>query len=263
MARLVTLCMNILIIILSKVPLIRDLIRWRTVNQEWNEAPRQCRFVNMHSDNQEAKFLIQFNSSERTFGISSRTFEVHSRYSFRDTVGFGCCMGNKYYGGSCSIAGSYNGILCVRGTLMDGSDNDEHVYLWNPSIKKLRELPQPPLHTPFQFHMGFGSCHNNKNYKIVRLSKSTNDTPNHHILICTEVFRFYENKWIVSMDQFTVERPQIIFDRNGGFQCDKHPVFCHNNFNWIVDFPLRVIQKQLSPQSQHIPLSHFILRMKN
>ncbi|XP_062100568.1 F-box protein At3g07870-like [Humulus lupulus] len=185
--------MDLILKIISKVPLIRDLIRWRIVNKEWNKELREPSFVEEHLKNQEVT--------------------------------------DKFLRGSCMISGSYHGILCVNATL---SDDLKLVCLWNPSLNKLRELPQPPLE--LQFHMGFGSCKNN--YKVVRLSKSTTRLTNNHISMCTGVFRFNENRWIVSLDQFTiVVPPETILDRFGSFHCDQRPVFCKNNLNWILNLP--------------------------
>ncbi|KAJ4835162.1 hypothetical protein Tsubulata_028752 [Turnera subulata] len=70
-------------------------------------------------------------------------------------------LDNPCMGKSCTIIiGSYNGLVLVM-------DDDSGLYLWNPSIRKVKALPArsgPDCERPL---IGFGFCQTNKNFKVV------------------------------------------------------------------------------------------------
>ena len=65
------------------------------------------------------------------------------------------------------IVGSCNGLLCLSGY---GPDSDTVIYLWNPSIRKYKKLPDRGV--PHSQTFGFAYHSENNDYKVVRISRT-------------------------------------------------------------------------------------------
>ncbi|XP_050281187.1 F-box protein CPR1-like [Quercus robur] len=63
------------------------------------------------------------------------------------------------------IVGSCNGLLCLA-DLVYGNV----IYLWNPSVRKFKKLPDPCLVNSKYVKMGFAYHSENNDYKVVRIS---------------------------------------------------------------------------------------------
>ena len=70
----------------------------------------------------------------------------------------------------CDIVGSCNGILCVAG--FGSVSTDDVIYLWNPSIRKFKQLPNTCLGKLSDVKLGFAYHSENNDYKVVRISCS-------------------------------------------------------------------------------------------
>ena len=63
------------------------------------------------------------------------------------------------------IVGSSNGLLCLADL-----DSGKVIYLWNPSVRKFKKLPDPCLVNSRFVKMGFAYHSENNDYMVVRIS---------------------------------------------------------------------------------------------
>ncbi|KAL1816701.1 hypothetical protein ACET3Z_019275 [Daucus carota] len=69
------------------------------------------------------------------------------------------------------VVNSCNGIICLANLV----NHNDLVYLWNPSIRKCRKLPDPPRRRSFRFKIGFGYDSISADYKVVRCDYDYDD----------------------------------------------------------------------------------------
>lgn len=62
------------------------------------------------------------------------------------------------------VINSYNGIVCVAVL-----DDDDLFFLWNPSLRMCRKLPDPPSWGLYRYTIGFGYDSVSNDYKVVRI----------------------------------------------------------------------------------------------
>ncbi|KAK9994104.1 hypothetical protein SO802_023807 [Lithocarpus litseifolius] len=86
-----------------------------------------------------------------------RTFETISEFRIPFT----------FQSGYPKLVGSCNGILCFTDFFTSKSKD---VYLWNPSIRKFKRLPNTCLTQLSNVALGFGNDSLNNDYKVVRIS---------------------------------------------------------------------------------------------
>ena len=67
------------------------------------------------------------------------------------------------------LVGSCNGILCLTDFIVSEFNG---VYLWNPSVRKFKKLPDTCLSRLHHAKLGFGYDSLNNDYKVVRISRS-------------------------------------------------------------------------------------------
>ncbi|KAL4599514.1 hypothetical protein ACB092_11G132800 [Castanea dentata] len=80
------------------------------------------------------------------------------------------------------IVGSCNGLLCLAAS-------DNAIYLWNPSIKKFKRLPDTCLRSKMPAILGFAYHSENDDYKVVRISHLSRDLPT------IEVYTLSSDSW--------------------------------------------------------------------
>ena len=84
--------------------------------------------------------------------------------------------------------GSCNGILCFTDFI---TSKPKDVYLWNPSIRKFKRLPNTCLTQLSNVALGFGYDSLNNDYKVVRISLSTAKRPKPDV----EVYSLSSDSW--------------------------------------------------------------------
>ena len=84
--------------------------------------------------------------------------------------------------------GSCNGILCFTDFI---TSKPKDVYLWNPSIRKFKRLPNTCLTQLSNVALGFGYDSQNNDYKVVRISLSTAKRPKPDV----EVYSLSSDSW--------------------------------------------------------------------
>ncbi|XP_060190321.1 F-box/kelch-repeat protein At3g06240-like [Lycium barbarum] len=160
---------EVLIEVLLRLPT-KSIIQWYSLLTSSN-------FISIHlNNNQDDYLLVRHNSGEPEKEIyalfcDNENFDEYVEFDFP----FEC--------GRLNIVGSCNGLLCFSDDYRIGGFRDLF-YLWNPSIRKSFQLPQPifTLETRgprgFDHTHGFGFDRVTNDYKVVRIVP-TNEVPPH------------------------------------------------------------------------------------
>nr|XP_023910101.1 F-box/kelch-repeat protein At3g23880-like [Quercus suber] len=112
--------------------------------------------------------------------VLDRTFETISEFRIPFT------FQSRYPG----LVGSCNGILCFTDFIISKS---EDVYLWNPSIRKFKRLPNTCLTQLSKVALGFGYDSQNNDYKVVRFSWAISGKPKPPLEV--EVYSLSSDSW--------------------------------------------------------------------
>ncbi|XP_030935079.1 F-box/kelch-repeat protein At3g23880-like [Quercus lobata] len=164
---------EIVLEILARLP-VKSLLRFRCVCKTWYSYITNPNFISTHLlcyNNHDGGYVIHMprtvvlmasfhrpHSQICTLAFD-RTFETISEFRIPFTFQSG------YHG----LVGSCNGILCFTDFIKSKSKN---VYLWNPSIRKFKRLPNTCLNQTQVLNVahGFGYDSLNNDYKVVRFS---------------------------------------------------------------------------------------------
>ncbi|KAL4599904.1 hypothetical protein ACB092_11G160400 [Castanea dentata] len=184
--------------ILTRLPT-KSVIRFRCVCKTWDSSITTPCFISTHlnnlaNDNDNGDgYIIHMpwdtNSSNRAVCTVAfdRTFDRISEIE----VPF------DFPSGSIQIVGSCNGLLCLahnRGL----TTSDNVIYLWNPSIRKFKRLPDSCLPQMGYEHLGsstlgFAYHLENNDYKVLRISSYFGIKP--HIPDEFEVYTLSSDSW--------------------------------------------------------------------
>ncbi|KAM4071905.1 hypothetical protein ACJW30_11G093700 [Castanea mollissima] len=196
--------------ILTRLP-VKSVMRFRCVCKSWYSSIKPSDFIDTHLSNYKDShdingYVIHMPSVRNTFFSSSsssntsipvctvafdRTFDKISDVRIPLDVNFN------------QIVGSCNGLLCV-------ANSDNVVYLWNPSIRKFKRLPDTLLVRLVNVTLGFAYHPENNDYKVVRISSTPFGAPvSYHEI---EVYTLSSDSWR------RVETPSttnvILYDKN-------------------------------------------------
>ncbi|CAN6700171.1 unnamed protein product [Malus baccata var. baccata] len=87
------------------------------------------------------------------------------------------------------VHGSWNGLVCISNSAFMTLESP--VYLWNPSIRNLKRLPNSLQHTTAFVHLGFGFHSEVDNYRVVRVARFLCNKS----IFGIEVYNFRLNCW--------------------------------------------------------------------
>ncbi|KAF3956130.1 hypothetical protein CMV_018720 [Castanea mollissima] len=163
---------EIVLEILARLP-VKSLLRFRCVCKTWYSYITNPNFISAHLlcyNNHDPGYVIHMprttvhmahihrpHSQICTLALD-RTFETISEFRIPFT----------FQSGFPDLVGSCNGILCITDFVRSKSND---VYLWNPSIRKFKRLPNTCLtRLSYNVVLGFGYDSLNNDYKVVRLS---------------------------------------------------------------------------------------------
>nr|XP_023884580.1 F-box/kelch-repeat protein At3g23880-like [Quercus suber] len=135
-----------------------------------------------------------------------RTFETISEFRIPFT----------FQSGYPGLVGSCNDILCFTDFIISKS---EDVYLWNPSIRKFKRLPNTCLTQLSKVALGFGYDSQNNDYKVVRFSWTISGKPKPPPKV--EVYSLSSDSW-----------------RRIGLGISWRPNVLAHYFNYTLTFPL-------------------------
>ncbi|KAL2530258.1 F-box/kelch-repeat protein [Forsythia ovata] len=149
--------------ILLRLP-VKSLVKFRCVSKSWLSLISSTQFAKNH-----LKISSQKNKGEHdnlVFGylrdplVILRSFNLDS--FMHDIRSLDAAKVNGFVMDSISLlmVGSCNGLICVR-------DNIHEIFLWNPSIRKSKELPDSGSPYFLSLTYGFGFDDINDDYKVV------------------------------------------------------------------------------------------------
>ncbi|XP_023926063.1 F-box/kelch-repeat protein At3g23880-like [Quercus suber] len=168
--------LEIVLNILTRLPA-KSVIRFRCVCKPWNSSITSSYFISTHlnnfahahdidNDNDNGDgYIIHMpwdaNSSNRVVCTVAldRTFDRISEIEVPFNFPFG----------SIKIVGSCNGLLCLAGGIGGFPTTDKVIYLWNPSIRKFKRLPDSCLGKLDFVKFGFAYHSENNDYKVLRI----------------------------------------------------------------------------------------------
>ncbi|KAL4616215.1 hypothetical protein ACB092_07G182400 [Castanea dentata] len=167
--------------ILANLPA-KSVLRFRCVSKTWDSSITTPSFIsthlNLNNNNNNLAYLINF---------ASTPFEsqIHNTTTFKSTIprsigGYDPTFNriSEYpipsgFPSSCYLkAGSCNGLVCFTQhkceyyPFITGA-----IYLWNPSIRKLKRLPDFSPNQHEWFSTGFAYQSNTNDYKVVKISQ--------------------------------------------------------------------------------------------
>ncbi|KAK9265610.1 hypothetical protein L1049_028594 [Liquidambar formosana] len=154
---------DIVINILSRLP-VKSLMRFRCVCKSWHALVSDPNFVDMHLNQTYANnkgYVLMSDDGDNFSFHCGETFVLHRRLEVPFKIPFERFM----------VEGYCNGLICLRYRRIPIYDSD--MYLWNPSIRKFKVLPEskfrgrrstPKLGKMFTV---FGFCPQINDYRVV------------------------------------------------------------------------------------------------
>ena len=181
---------EIVLEILARLP-VKSVLRFRCVCKSWCSYITDPNFISTHLNHNHHDhhhdYVIHRPKSKSISSRSNlqvctlaldRTFETISEFRIPFT----------FQSGYPRLVGSCNGILCFTDCVTSKSKD---VYLWNPSIRKFKRLPDTCLTQLQTLVLGFGYDSQNNDYKVVRISLSTAKRPKPDV----EVYSLSSDSW--------------------------------------------------------------------
>ncbi|KAK3218075.1 hypothetical protein Dsin_012045 [Dipteronia sinensis] len=213
--------------ILGRLP-VRDLIRFTCVCKPWRDFITNPDFISTHLNLHRNidGYVLHHKMASTGAGLNcfsclhDKTYVEHSRFD----IPFSC---ESFY---FHLAGSLNGLLCL-------SDSYQYfgrtIYLWNPSIWKLKILRRTCFTHSYSdftnfFAIGFGFDHHTNDYKIVR------------IMYFGDFYRHYVEKQQPKAEVYSLARNswRRIGTNAGSYAIDKiSTAFVNGAVHWFASKP--------------------------
>uniref|UniRef100_A0A7N2MJ16 F-box domain-containing protein n=1 Tax=Quercus lobata TaxID=97700 RepID=A0A7N2MJ16_QUELO len=217
--------------ILARLP-VKSLLRFRCVCKSWYSSIATPNFIYNNllyckcNDHNPGFFIhmpkttcpmVSFRRphSQICTVASDRTFETTSEFR----IPFSFQSGYPHFVGSC------NGILCITDFVTSKSKD---VYLWNPSIRKFKRLPDTCLTQLRTVRLGFGYDSLNNDYKIVRISRTCAKPM---LPLEVEVYSLSSNSW-KRVGLGISWRSNAVFHK---FNCTLTFPFVSGNLHWMIE----------------------------
>ncbi|KAK9994099.1 hypothetical protein SO802_023802 [Lithocarpus litseifolius] len=218
--------------ILARLP-VKSLLRFRCICKTWYSYVTNPSFISTHllCYNQDGGYVIHMprttvhmvclhNPHSQICTVAAdRTLETISEFR----IPFTFQSGYPHFVGSC------NGILCITDFVTSKS---KVVYLWNPSIRKFKRLPDTCLtqtQVPNVAH-GFGYDSLNNDFKVVRISLyrfRTKGMPPLEV----EVYSLSSDSW-KRVELGISWRPNVVFSQfNFTLACP----FVSGHLHWMIE----------------------------
>ena len=221
---------EIVLEILARLP-VKSLLRFRCVCKTWYSFITNPNFISTHllCYNHDDGYVIHMPKTNFFMVLfhrphcqicmvaSDRTFETMSKFRIPFTI----------ESGYPNLVGSCNGILCFS-DFVTSMSND--VYLWNPSIRKFKRLPNTCLNQTQVLNVahGFGYDSLNNDYKVVRFSWTrTKWMPPPEV----EVYSLSSDSW-KSVELGISWRPNVI---SYGFNGILAFPFVSGHLHWMIE----------------------------
>ena len=193
---------DIVLNILTRLPA-KSVIRFRCVCKPWNSSITTSYFISTHlnsfahahahdidNDNGD-DYIIHMPRNTRAMNSSNRpvcTVALDRTFDRISEVE----IPFDFPSGSARIVGSCHGLLCLAG-IGGRNISDYAIYLWNPSIRKFKRLPDSSLGKLDSVALGFAYHSENNDYKVLRIS--SNRAAGQPIPAKIEVYTLSSDSW--------------------------------------------------------------------
>nr|XP_023892011.1 F-box/kelch-repeat protein At3g23880-like [Quercus suber] len=200
--------------ILARLP-VKSVLRFRCVSKTWYSSIATPNFISNHliyhkNNNNNLAYLISIPPTIASplninipifIGGYDHAFIRISEYP----IPFAFLVSYALSAGSC------NGLVCLY-HFRNASTNADPIYLWNPSIRKFKRLPDYSLTHFHRVSTGFAYQSETNDYKVVNIYQMP--VPNHHrgVEVEAEVYALSSNSWRrvgISVTNFFLSSPFI------------------------------------------------------
>ncbi|KAH0709555.1 hypothetical protein KY284_010982 [Solanum tuberosum] len=152
--------------ILLRLP-VKPLLRFRSVSKSWLGLISSRKFVNTHlniSANNKAfhRLILGFDPPENNLKDCSLDSLLYDHVTRAIDLDY---PPKKSYE-SIKVVGSINGVICV-------AIEQKDLFLWNPSIRKLKKLPSSRTGSFYMYGFGYDELHDD--YKVVDITLNVGD----------------------------------------------------------------------------------------
>ncbi|XP_075643146.1 F-box/kelch-repeat protein At3g06240-like [Castanea sativa] len=157
---------DIVLNILARLP-VKSVIRFRYISKSYDSSITNPNFISTHlknikdSHDNDNGFVIHMPSVTANIGFQRPVCTVALDRTFDRISELGIPFDFHYI--YTQIVGSCNGLLCF-------ANSANVVYLWNPSIRMFKKLPDTCLGQLKDVTLGFAYHPENNDYKVVRIS---------------------------------------------------------------------------------------------
>ncbi|GMY23247.1 F-box/kelch-repeat protein At3g06240-like [Fagus crenata] len=199
---------DIVLNILTRLP-VKSVIRFRCVCKSWYSSITCPNFISTHlnNNNKDHNYLIHMPFFARPMLNSpptrpfctltcDRAFDTISKFEIPFTLPCGTAI----------VVGSCNGVLCLV-EYENHHTNDTYtsvMYLWNPSIRKFKRLPDYCVSKLHLIRLGFAFHFDDNDYKVVKISPSVPPLE-------VEVYTLSSDSW---RKVGVPSRPNVAFDNS-------------------------------------------------
>ncbi|KAL6224803.1 hypothetical protein ACLB2K_003658 [Fragaria x ananassa] len=174
--------------IFARLPAVKLLLRLRCVCKSWHTLISSPSFIgayhkrNVLMPSSSEYLLIGSAENKKCFSLfSAETYDKCLDLEL-PTHGVGLDFG---------VAGSCHGLVCIS-TRSYSPTSEAPVYLWNPSIRKLRRLPEGIIGLSRPIYVAFGFQPGENDYKVVRIVREEESTSD---VYQVEVYSLRLNSW--------------------------------------------------------------------
>ncbi|KAB2608033.1 F-box/kelch-repeat protein [Pyrus ussuriensis x Pyrus communis] len=153
---------EILFDILATLP-VKSLLRFRCVCKSWKFLISSSIFKNAHLKKNVAENSCEYLLIQTDKKNCLSLFDAETLSKCLDIELHANKLGFRFF-----VHGSCNGLVCISGCNFFSLNSP--IYLWNPSIRKIKRLPNGCIRQIINFvNLGFGFHSGENDYKVVRL----------------------------------------------------------------------------------------------
>ncbi|KAL6222580.1 hypothetical protein ACLB2K_005972 [Fragaria x ananassa] len=172
--------------IFARLPAVKLLLRLRCVCKSWHTLISSPSFIGAYHKRKMPSsseyILICSAENKKCFSLfSAETYDKCLDLEL-PTHGVGLDFG---------VAGSCHGLVCIS-TRSYWPTSEAPIYLWNPSIRKLRRLPEGIFGLSSHIYVAFGFQPGENDYKVVRIVREEESTSD---VYQVEVYSLRLNSW--------------------------------------------------------------------
>jgi F-box interacting protein len=159
---------------LQRLP-VKSLIRFRGVCKSWNSLITSLPFIDSHrrqsirNNKSNTLLIFKYDTYKPNGACRNDQYRLFQHNEYQMKSGHYLMKSSSY---DHKLIGSDNGLICF-------SEGNDSIFLWNPSIRKIVNLPEPFITgmTHFVYDETFGFDPRTNDYKMVRISIPKHRSP--------------------------------------------------------------------------------------